>query len=391
MAKSNEESQGEEKMASYADATKTNPKTIHSSTMSGVKPVFVQEIDVFGSLTDRVTTKTLYLTNVEMYQTLGYSVEARSIIGLQRIRGLWRIYLDCETARDHLICKGVEIRGKKVNIYSRNPRVTTHEDIDTVRIRVKDVPLSADDGQILRALEEKSCIIMNHFRERLRYENEITNCLTGDRIIICQGPLPQHIGKYRATVMYRDQPSTGSRPKKCSKCLTDGHNFTNCPNDWVCKSCGKEGHKQIDCTENDLSDTTQQSDEHQKTDDVSEITNDADDTTVDTYAAQQPSHIDDPSTNSEPESTSVHDNDIDTPQYVPTLDEQKEKRKREKQHKLKLHHLYLNNRSLNQLQENKKTTETLNGLQLHRHMFCMTTKEIPRLNGQKLWQLNNIN
>ncbi|CAG2188944.1 unnamed protein product [Mytilus edulis] len=272
MAKSNEESQGEEKMASYADATKTNPKTINSSTMSGVKPVFVQEIDVFGSLTDRVTTKTLYLTNVEMYQTLGYSVEARSIIGLQRIRGLWRIYLDCETARDHLICKGVEIRGKKVNIYSRNPRVTTHEDIDTVRIRVKDVPLSADDGQILRALEEKSCIIMNHFRERL----------------------------------------------------------SNCPNDWVCKSCGKEGHKQIDCTENDLSDNTQQSDEHQKTDDVSENTNDADDTTVDTYAAQQPSHIDDPSTNSEPESTSVHDNDIDTPQYVPTLDEEKRKKKKSK-------------------------------------------------------------
>ncbi|CAG2226290.1 unnamed protein product [Mytilus edulis] len=104
---------------------------------------------------------------------------------------------------------------------------------------------------------------MNHFRERLRYENEITNCLTGDRIIICQGPLSQDIprsitiGKYRATVMYRDQPSTSSRPKKCSKCLADGHNFSNCPNDWVCKSCGKEGHKQIDCVENDLSDNTQ--------------------------------------------------------------------------------------------------------------------------------------
>ncbi|CAC5364453.1 unnamed protein product [Mytilus coruscus] len=152
MAKSNEESQGEEKMASYADATKTNPKTIDSSTMSGVKPAFVQEIDVFGSLTDRVTTKTLYLTNIEMYQTL----------------------------------------------------------------------------------------------------------------------------------------------------------------------------------ENDLSDTTQQSKIPQSTIDASENTNDADDTTVDTYATQQPNHIDDPSTNSEPESTSIHEDDIDMSHSVPTPEEEKKKKKKSK-------------------------------------------------------------
>ncbi|CAG2229859.1 unnamed protein product [Mytilus edulis] len=322
MAKSNEESQGEEKMASYADATKTDPKTTSSSTMTGVKPVFVQEIDVFGSLTDRVTTKTLYLTNVEMYQTLGYSVEARSIIGLQRIRGLWRIYLDCESARDHLICKGSGNWGKQINIYSRNPRVTTHENIDTVRFRVKDVPLSADDGQILRALEERNCVIMNHFRERLRYENEITNCLTGDRIIICQGPLSQDIprsitiGKYRATVMYRDQPSTSSRPKKCSKCLADGHNFSNCPNDWKMTS-----------------DNTQHPNEQQST---NENTNDAEGTTEENDTTQQPNHTDDPSTNSEHESTSVHEEDIDMSQLVTSLEaEQRKKKKSKKERKTK--------------------------------------------------------
>ncbi|VDH93356.1 Hypothetical predicted protein, partial [Mytilus galloprovincialis] len=77
--------------------------------------------------------------------------------------------------------------------------------------------------------------------------------------------------------MYRDQPSTSSRPKKCSKCLADGHNFSNCPNDWVCKSCGKEGHKQIDCIENDLPDNTQHPNEHQST---NENTNKAEDTAV---------------------------------------------------------------------------------------------------------------
>ncbi|CAC5383484.1 unnamed protein product [Mytilus coruscus] len=266
-------------------------------------------------------------------------VEARTIIGLQRIRGLWRIYLDCESEREHLISKGVEIRGKKVNVYSRNPRVTIHENIDNVRLRVKDVPLSADDGQILRALEERCCVIMNHFRERLRYENKFTYCFTGDRIVICEGPLSKHmprsivVGKYRATVLYRDQPMTNSRPKKCSKCLADGHNISNCPNDWVCKSCGKEGHKQIDCMENDLSETNQQSDVHQSTNDANENTHAADDTPVDTDATQQPSHTDHPPTTREPEFTSVHEDDIDMSQSVLTQEEGKENQKKSKKEK----------------------------------------------------------
>ncbi|VDI25357.1 Hypothetical predicted protein [Mytilus galloprovincialis] len=180
---------------------------------------------------------------------------------------------------------------------------------------------------------------MNHFRERLRYENEITNCLTGDRIIICQGPLSQDIprsitiGKYRATVMYRDQPSTSSRQKKCSKCLADGHNFSNCPNDWVCKSCGKEGHKQIDCVENDLSDNTQHPNEQQST---NENTNDAEGTTEENDTTQQPNHTDDPSTKSEHESTSVHEEDIDMSQLVTSLEaEQRKKKKSKKERKTK--------------------------------------------------------
>lgn len=41
--------------------------------MAGIKPVFVQERDVVGSITDQVTTKTLYLTNIEIYQTKLFS------------------------------------------------------------------------------------------------------------------------------------------------------------------------------------------------------------------------------------------------------------------------------------------------------------------------------
>ncbi|CAC5396511.1 TFF2 [Mytilus coruscus] len=91
--------------------------------------------------------------------------------------------------------------------------------------------------------------------------------------------------------------------------------------------------KRENIDEKDLSDTTQQSKIPQSTIDASENTNDADDTNVDTYATQQPNHIDDPSTNSEPESTSIYEDDIDMSHSELTPGKQ-------------------------------KTTETLNGLQL---------------------------
>jgi hypothetical protein len=49
--------------------------------------------------------------------------------------------------------------------------ITTKEKPDHYRIRVKDVPCSADDGQIYRYLEKQlMCVIHNHYRERLRVD-----------------------------------------------------------------------------------------------------------------------------------------------------------------------------------------------------------------------------
>jgi hypothetical protein len=76
------------------------------------------------------------------------------------------------------------------------------------RIRVKDVPCSADDGQIYRYLEKQlMCMIHNHYRERLRVDGFLTNCHTGDRIFICDNPgksLPRSVWiiKYFATVIH---------------------------------------------------------------------------------------------------------------------------------------------------------------------------------------------
>jgi hypothetical protein len=45
------------------------------------------------------------------------------------------------------------MRGRHVGFHTQNPRNPARQRPDTTRIRVKGVPLSADDGQIRRTLE----------------------------------------------------------------------------------------------------------------------------------------------------------------------------------------------------------------------------------------------
>ncbi|CAC5374200.1 unnamed protein product [Mytilus coruscus] len=237
-------------MASYAQAFKKGPKIVQSDdSIPSVKPVFIEEFDVFGDI-PKPHIKSLYLTIDEMYQAVGAVVPRRSIKGLQRIRGLWRIYLETEKETECLLSDGLELRRKSIFIYSRNLRVRIQENSTDVKIRVKDVPLSADDGQELRALEEYNCTILKNFRERLRFENKITDCQIGDRIVICDAPLPMEIpksiliGKYRATILYRGQQNDNI---KCNKCMEVGHKTRDCQNEWKCRSCGESGHRQNEC------------------------------------------------------------------------------------------------------------------------------------------------
>ena len=106
--------------------------------------------------------------------------------------------------------------------------------------------------QIIKALEEHNCEIINFFRERLRIHNYLTNCQTGDRIIICSPintPLPRSlmIGKYKTTNLHYGQPKPWVDKFECSKCLGNGHKSNECYAVWRCRTCGVLGHKQSKC------------------------------------------------------------------------------------------------------------------------------------------------
>ena len=164
--------------------------------------------------------------------------------------GLWRIYADTNAAREALLYEGsINVRGKNVTIHGVNPGTRSRYEENSIRVRVKHVPLSADDGQIARTITLHGCTVTNMYRERLRYDGRLTNCETGDRILMVTDlttPLPRtmSIGKYRAVVLYRGQPDDR---KECSKCLQKGHSSNECEDEVVCRNCLCKGHISADC------------------------------------------------------------------------------------------------------------------------------------------------
>ena len=233
----------------YADAAIANTYTNEADieVLSTIKPVFIEEYDIFGST---VVNKFQYMKHPEMFRAISGVASAKTIKDLQRVRGLWRIYLDCEYSRENLISRGVTIRKKLIQLYAQNPRVLARETPDGVRLRIKDIPLSADDEQIIRKLEMMGCTIRSCYRERLRMDGLLTDCRTGDILITIDPitpPLPRNmtIGKYKAVVIHKGQIPPGGL--KCNKCLGDDHRSYECKNDWRCRFCNEIGHKQDDC------------------------------------------------------------------------------------------------------------------------------------------------
>jgi hypothetical protein len=212
--------------------------------------VFMKESELFGT---RRPERSEWIQHVEMFKAIGQRIEVSHISGLQRVRGMWRIYIDNLDDKVKLMSDGIPLRGKIIPVLNTNPDRLDGE--QTTRIRIKNIPLSADDGVIKRVLTLKGTEVISLIREKLRVDNKLTNCETGDRLVIVKSsslkePLPTFMtfGTFTGRVFHPGQPKySTNKPLKCSKCLEDGHTFSNCTNDWVCTVCKMSGHKRSSC------------------------------------------------------------------------------------------------------------------------------------------------
>ena len=108
-----DDEQSQQTMAeSYANVVQTNlsrnskppyvqdPIDDEIDNPNTVKPVILQDQDIFSSVK---VTKPMWFTHVEIYKTIGAVVEPAAIKGIQRVRSMWRIYMDNEIDRLTLI------------------------------------------------------------------------------------------------------------------------------------------------------------------------------------------------------------------------------------------------------------------------------------------------
>lgn len=201
------------------------------------KPVFIKHDDIKGA--GRLEPEV-------MFKALGTAVPYKDIAGIQKIGGLWRLYIDIQANRIKLITQGLEIRGSAVQVFDRNPFVT-YDNENATRILIKDIPLSVHESIILGELENKKCKIHGPIQyQKLRVDGKLTQCMTGDRVVFVDlpnQPLPRFMRfhTFRARVFHFGQENASQGPV-CSNCLQDGHHKSHCTNEKVCRVCRQVGH-----------------------------------------------------------------------------------------------------------------------------------------------------
>ncbi|VDI26794.1 Hypothetical predicted protein [Mytilus galloprovincialis] len=122
--------------ASYAEAAKgdNTQSQAYDDKMTGVKPIFLLE-DVFGNNLVSSNGQRYFLTHWEVYHAINEQVPVKSLSGLQRVRGILRIYFDNEMDKKDLLSKGVTIRRISVTLFTRNQKITFREQEDSIRVR----------------------------------------------------------------------------------------------------------------------------------------------------------------------------------------------------------------------------------------------------------------
>lgn len=217
------------------------PETTQGGPSQG-KPVFVMNQDIPGE-------NNLQLQ--DMFKSLCRSVDTKNINGVQRIGGLWRLYIADRESRIRLITGGLQIRASSVRVYDKNPYLP-QENENATRVLIKDIPLSVHESVIHDGLESINCKIYGPvIYPKLRVDGKLTQCLTGDRVVYIDPPtqpLPRFMrfNNFKARVFHHGQPDSDANIT-CSRCLQPGHHRTKCSNQLLCRSCRKPGHLQNAC------------------------------------------------------------------------------------------------------------------------------------------------
>ena len=179
-----------------------------------------------------------------------------SIIGAQKISGLWRICPRDKGGRQKLLIQGMTVRGVQVTVKDKNPYLVRsldgkEEETPATKVIVGNVPISFSDQEILKSVQELGCTLRSKLiLERDRDEKgKLTHWLTGRIIYVSvpREPLPKFIqvGPFKASVYHREQKNIlREAAADCRNCLQKGqHKTADCPNPVKRRQCLADGHR----------------------------------------------------------------------------------------------------------------------------------------------------
>ena len=227
--------------STYAEKTADEVQTRRDP---GSKPVFMRQSDIPNAERNQPTGEEIYLT-------LSKVTSPDTIIGIQKVGGLWRLYIKDRESRLPLLSQGLRLRGVNVPIFDTNPFLRDNSE-NLLRVTIKDVPLSVSDEVISQELERRKCKLRgNIVRQRLRVNGQLTACLNGDRVLYVdklEKPLDRHVrlSSFKARI-FHDGQTSGAAFATCSRCLETGHHASLCVKPFVCKRCKGTGHKSFEC------------------------------------------------------------------------------------------------------------------------------------------------
>ena len=216
------------------------------ATARGCHPLFVKH-------TDMGLTMHQQLKEIDLCKDIWKVIQREELEGVQRIGGLWRIYITTEPARIKLLSEGFSYKGLSVSIYEQNPFRRAEENIDpskrTTKVTVSNLPLSIANEEIKIMLVRLGCKLETEVEyEFIRDDDrKLTSIKNGNRSVLVESdylqnnPLPRNsfCASWRCNIFYYNQP----RPTmKCYNCGKNGHTIRNCREDRACKVCGATGH-----------------------------------------------------------------------------------------------------------------------------------------------------
>lgn len=199
------------------------------------------------------------LTTFSVCQAAETASNGEGIRGAQLIGQLWRVYPMSTVARMTLLSKGLDIRGRRIELMGRNPfllRDGTDREIETTKLFVGNVPISYSNTEISKALKKAGINDLSNLKmERVRDpKGELTNWVTGRRYLWIEKPstpLPKtlEVGLFTASLFHREMIQKREEIE-CRRCLQVGHRKFECRNEEVCRGCKKPGHRVAQCKAN---------------------------------------------------------------------------------------------------------------------------------------------